>query len=143
MFIGEYLHSIDSKKRLSVPAKFRTELGQKAVLTKGIDTCLVLYPISEWERVAEKLQTLPLSQVDARGFARIILSGAVEVELDRLGRILIPDYLKNYARLQKNVAILGVSNRIEIWDAHLWQEYKTKTEANVEDIAERLKGLGI
>lgn len=142
MFIGEYLHSIDNKKRLSVPAKFRGELGNHAILTKGIDNCLVLYPIGQWEKVAEKLQNLP-SQVDARGFARNFLSGAVEVELDRLGRILIPDYLKNYARLEKSVAILGLSNRIEIWNADAWQEYRDRIEAAVGDMAERLKELGI
>lgn len=142
MFIGEYLYSIDSKKRLSIPAKFRQELGKRTVLTKGIDTCLVLYPIAEWKRVAKKLENLP-SQIDARGFARNILSGAVDITLDKLGRVLIPDYLKTYASLQKNVAILGLSNRIEIWDEKLWQEYKQKTESVIGDMAEKLKELGI
>lgn len=143
MFIGEYIHTIDQKRRLAVPSKFRKALGKKAVLTRGLDNCLVLYPVSEWGKVASKLESLPNSQVDARGFARIMLSGATDVELDALGRILVPDYLKEYAFLDKNAAILGISNRIEIWDEKRWQEYKNKTEMSVGDMAERLKELGI
>lgn len=143
MFIGEYIYSIDTKKRLSIPAKFRQELGSRAILTKGIDVCLVLYPLPEWESFTAKLEKLPSGQLDARGFARILLTGAADVELDKLGRILLPDYLKNYARLEKNVAILGLSNRIEIWDEPTWQEYRKRTEAAVGDMAERLKELGI
>ena len=143
MIIGEYIYSIDQKKRLAIPAKFRKALGQKAVITRGIDKCLVIYPLDEWEKLSQKLENLPSSRFDARGFARILLSGAVDVELDKLGRILVQDYLKNYAFLKKNVAILGLSNRIEIWDEKKWQEYKTKTEKEVGDIAERLKELGV
>src|SRR3989344_8325890 len=135
MLIGEYLYSIDDKKRLSIPARFRAELGKKAVITRGIDNCLVVYPLGVWRRLATKLENLP-SQMDARRFARIMLSGAMDAALDKLGRILIPDYLKAYARLKKNVAILGLSNRIEIWDAIFWREYKKKTEAVVGDMAE-------
>ena len=143
MIIGEYIYSIDQKKRLAIPAKFRKALGQKAVITRGIDKCLVIYPLDEWEKLSQKLENLPSSRFYARGFARILLSGAVDVELDKLGRIFVPDYLKNYAFLKKNVAILGLSNRIEIWDEKKWQEYKTKTEKEVGDIAERLKELGV
>lgn len=143
MLIGEYIYSIDDKKRLSIPARFRGELGKKAVITIGIDNCLVVYPLAEWKALAIKLQNLPASQMDARRFARIMLSGAMDVALDKLGRILIPDYLKEYARLKKNVAILGLSNRIEIWDDAFWHEYKKKSEASVGDMAERLKELGI
>lgn len=143
MFIGEYLYVIDSKKRMAIPSKFRKELGKKAIITRGIDNCLVIYSSEEWNKTAKKLESLPTSQTDARNFARIMLSGASEVELDKLGRILIPDFLKNYAFLKKNVAILGLSNRIEIWDEEKWQEYKKKTEMAVGDIAEKLKELGV
>lgn len=143
MFIGEYKHTIDTKKRLSIPSKFRKELEVKAVITRGLDNCLVIYPIKEWDKMAKKLESLPTSQVEARNFSRIMLSGASEVELDKLGRILVPDFLKNYAFLKKNVAILGLSNRIEIWDEEKWQEYKQKTEMTVGDLAEKLKELGV
>lgn len=143
MFIGEYLYSIDDKKRLAIPAKFRKALGKKAVLTRGLDNCLVLYPLEEWQKVATKLENLPSSASDARAFARIMLAGAVDVELDKLGRILIPDYLKDYAFLKKNVAINGLSNRIEIWEEAKWKEYKEKTEKQIGDMAQRLKELGI
>ena len=143
MFIGEYTYSIDTKKRLAIPAKFRELLGKKAVITRGLDNCLFIYPSREWEILAQKLSQLPLSQADARGFARLMLTGAMEVVLDNLGRILVPDFLKGYAQLKKKVVIAGVYNRIEIWDAKLWQEYKHKTEKEVGDIAERLKELGV
>jgi len=143
MFIGEYKHTIDTKKRLAVPSKFRKDLEGKAVITRGLDSCLVLYPVGEWDKMAKKLENLPTSQIEARNFARIMLSGASECELDKLGRILVPDFLKNYASLKKNVAILGLSNRIEIWDEEKWQKHKKKTETAVGDIAEKLKELGV
>ncbi len=135
MFIGEYIYTIDHKKRLAIPSKFRKTLGKRAVITRGIDNCLIVYPISEWEKLAKKLENLPNSQIDARSFARIMLSGAVDVELDKLGRILIPDHLKNYAFLKKNIVIIGLSNRIEIWDEIRWREYKEKMEKTVSDMA--------
>jgi MraZ protein len=142
-FYGEYTYSIDEKKRLAIPPKFRKILGKKAVITKGLDQCLFLYPAKEWGILAKKLSKLPLSQSDARGFARLMLTGAMEVEIDNLGRILIPEYLKEYAKLKKKVVIAGVYNRIEIWDERIWKEYKEKTEKEVGDIAERLKELGV
>jgi len=142
-FYGEYTYSLDDKKRLAIPPKFRKVLGKKAVITKGLDQCLFLYPEKEWATLAKKLSRLPLSQSDARGFARLMLAGAMEVEIDNLGRILIPDYLKEYAKLKKKIVIAGVYNRIEIWDEEIWNEYKTKTEKEVGDIAERLKELGV
>lgn len=142
-FYGEYSYSIDEKKRLAIPPKFRKVLGKKAVITKGLDQCLFLYPAKEWGILAKKLSKLPLSQSDARGFVRLMLAGAMEVEIDNLGRILIPDYLKEYSSLKKKVVIAGVYNRIEIWDAQKWKEYKQKTEKEVGDIAERLKELGV
>jgi MraZ protein len=143
MFIGEYVYSIDDKKRLAIPAKFRKALGKNAVITRGLDNCLVIYPLEEWEKVAKKLENLPSAESDARAFARIMLAGAVDCELDKLGRILIPDYLKNYAFLKKNVAINGLSNRIEVWEEARWKEYKEKTEKQIGDMAQRLKELGI
>ena len=143
MFIGEYTYSIDEKKRLAIPAKFRQLLGEKTVITRGLDQCLFLYPVKEWGSLAKKLAQLPLSQADARGFGRLMLTGAMEVPFDNLGRILMPDYLKSYALLKKKAVVVGVYNRIEIWDEDKWQEYKEKTEKEVGDIAERLKELGI
>ena len=143
MFIGEYTYSIDEKKRLAIPAKFRQLLGKKAVITRGLDNCLFLYPIKEWNDLAKKLSKLPLSQADARGFARLMLIGAMDVNLDNLGRILVPDYLKKYASLRKKVVIAGVYNRIEVWDEKNWAEYKKKTETGIGDIAERLGELGL
>ncbi len=143
MFIGEYSYSIDEKKRLAIPPKFRKLLGKRAVITRGLDQCLFLYAEKEWGSLAQKLSKLPLAQADARGFARLMLTGAMEVSLDNLGRILVPDYLKGYAFLRKKVVIAGVYNRIEIWDENKWKGYKVKTEKEVGDIAERLKELGV
>lgn len=143
MFIGEYLHNLDDKKRLSIPLKFRTKIGKKAVITRGLDGCLVLYPAVEWQKLAEKLGSLPTSQLDARGFARLMLSGAMEVDFDSLGRILIPDYLKDYAELKKSAKVVGLFNRIEVWDEEKWEKYRKKIEASAGDIAENLKELGI
>ena len=143
MFIGEYTYTIDDKKRLAVPVKFRQSLGKKAVITRGLDSCLFLYPKTEWEKLAKKLSELPLSQSDARGFARIMLAGAMEVSFDNLGRMLVPDYLKKYAGFGKKVVLAGLYNRIEVWDEAKWESYKQKTESEAGDIAERLKELGV
>lgn len=143
MFIGEYKYLIDEKKRLAIPPKFRNLLGKKAVITRGLDQCLFLYPAKEWGNLAKKLSQLPLSQSDARGFARLMLTGAMEVIIDNLGRILVPDYLKEYALLKKKVVVAGVYNRVEIWEAKKWKDYQAKTEKEVGDIAERLKELGV
>lgn len=143
MFIGEYTYSIDEKKRLAIPTKFRKLLGKKAIITRGLDNCLFLYSMQEWKKLAEKLSKLPFSQADARGFARLMLVGAMDVSLDSAGRILIPDYLKKYGLLKKKIIIAGVFNRIEIWDENKWQEYKNKTETEMGDIAERLGELGV
>lgn len=143
MFIGEYSYSIDEKKRLAIPLKFRHVLGAKAIITRGLDQCLFLYSVKEWGNLAKKLSQLPLAQADARGFGRLMLAGAMEAKFDNLGRILIPDYLKNYAFLQKKIVIAGVFNRMEIWDEQRWREYQTRTEKEVGNIAERLKELGV
>lgn len=138
MLIGQYEHTIDNKKRLALPAKFRGELGEKVVITRGIDNCLVIYTLEEWKSVSEKLSQLPGNQAEARSFARIMLAGAMEVILDKLGRILVPDYLKSYADLKKNVVICGLSNRLEVWDSEEWNKYKKEVEGQVSDIASKL-----
>ena len=143
MFIGEYTYVIDEKKRLAIPPKFRSALGKKAVITRGLDQCLFLYPIKAWEEQAGKLSRLPLAQADARGFARLMLTGAYDVELDNLGRILVHDSLKSYAALQKKVVVAGVYDRMEIWDSEKWQQYKEKVESEAGDISERLKEFGL
>ncbi len=143
MFTGEYTYSIDDKKRLAVPAKFRQLLGRKAIITRGLDQCLFLYPAKEWLKLAQKISKLPLAQADARSFARLMLGGAMEVSFDNLGRILIPDYLKDYATLKKRVIFVGLFDRIEIWDGKEFQNYKKKTELAAGDIAERIKELGV
>ena len=143
MFIGEYSYTIDHKRRLSIPSKFRSSLGRKAVVTRWLENCLVLYPMKEWEKFTEKLEKLPGTQIDARGFSRVLLSGASDVSFDKLGRILIPDYLTEYAALKKNVTIIGLSNKIEIWDEVNWSKYRKKTEQALGDIASKLKELEI
>lgn len=143
MLIGEYSYTIDEKKRLAIPVKFRQILAKKAVITRGLDNCLFLYPIKEWKKLAEKLNKLPFSQSDARGFARLMLIGAMDVNIDNLGRILVPDYLKKYASLKKNVIIAGVYNRIEIWDEKKWEKYKKQIEDGMGDMAERLGELNV
>ena len=143
MLIGEYTHTIDPKKRLAIPSKLRREIGERAVLTRGLDNCLFLFSVGEWQQLAEKLGKLPFGQQDTRGFVRLLLSGAVEVETDQLGRILIPDYLKNYAQLGKKVVIAGLFNRLEIWDSERWQAYKDNLEKQSDRIAEKLGELGV
>jgi MraZ protein len=143
MFIGEYTYKIDDKKRLAVPSKFRDTLKKKAVITRGLDRCLFLFSMKEWEEIAGKISKLPFGQYDNRGFSRIMLSGAMEVEFDSLGRILIPDYLKTYASLDKEAVVAGLYNRIEIWDKKSWEKYKENTEKELGNIAERLKDFGV
>lgn len=138
MFKGEYTHTIDHKKRLSIPSRLRKSLGKKAVITRGLDNCLVVYPFEEWDKMAGRLESLPTGQSEARGFARIMLSGATDVELDKLGRILVPDNLRDYAYLKKNIIIIGLSNKIELWDEKRWKEYKGKMEPTVNKMAENL-----
>ena len=143
MFIGEYRHSIDEKKRLAVPSKFRKELGNGAVLTKGLDNCLVIYPAKSWKIKAEKLASLPEASREARGYARTILAGAAPAEFDRLGRIVIPEYLKEYAKIKKNVVITGLNNRLEVWSEELWNTYRQKAEESIEDFVSKLGDLGV
>lgn len=143
MLIGEYKHTIDSKKRISVPAKFRRQIGKTAVITRGLDKCLFVYSLAEWKKVAETLSNLPTGSADTRNFARLILSGAVDVSIDSLGRILIPDYLKDYAELKSKAVMAGVYKRVEIWDEKKWEEYKSRIEQQTDMLAEKLGELGV
>lgn len=143
MFIGEYQHSIDAKKRLAIPVKLRRGLGEKAVVTRGLDACLFIYPTTAWEKLVQKLGELPMGKGDTRSFTRLMLAGATEVAMDALGRILVPDYLKSYADLKKRVVIAGVYDRLEIWDEEKWKQYKASAERNSDAIAEKLGELGV
>lgn len=143
MFIGQYSHSIDPKKRLAVPSKFRKQLGIKVVITRGIDNCLFVYPIKDWNELAEKLSKLPISKSNTRAFSRLMLAGAMDIEIDSQGRILIPDYLKEYAALKDKVIIAGLFNRLEIWDEEAWNTYKNSTEKESSNIAEQMGELGV
>jgi len=138
MFMGEYLHTVDPKGRLIMPAKFREGLGEKFVATKGLDNCLFVYPMEEWQALEQKLKSLPFTKSDARAFVRFFFSGATECELDKQGRILLPANLREYAKLDKDVVVIGVSSRVEIWSKDLWEQYNTKTEVSYEDVAEKL-----
>src|SRR3989344_605726 len=143
MFIGEYKHSVDAKKRLAIPAKFRKELGKEAILTRGLDNCLFVFTSGQWKQFAEKLGNMPLGQQANRAFARLFLAGAIEVDFDSLGRILVPDNLKSYAGLKKEAIIAGVFNRLEIWDSEKWDKYKDNLEKDSDKLAEKLGELGI
>ncbi len=143
MFIGEYKHTIDPKGRMAVPNKFRGNLQEGVVVTRGLDNCLFLYSKTEWEKIAEKLSNLPISQKGARAFARLMLAGAMDVEIDKQGRINLPLYLRKYAGLTNKSVIAGLYNRLEVWNPKVWEEYKSGTEKESSDIAEKLGELGI
>ncbi len=143
MFIGEYEHIIDSKKRLAMPSKFRNELGKEVVITRGLDKCLFVYPMKVWEELAQKLGTMPIGDAATRSFVRLMLAGAVDVVMDKQGRVVIPDYLKEYAGLKKNVTVAGLYNRLEVWDQEKWHRYKKKVEADTDKVAQQLGELGV
>lgn len=143
MFIGEYEHSVDDKGRMAVPAKFRAKLASGAVVTRGLDKCLFLYAREEWEKIAEKLSNLPLSKSNARAFARLMLAGAMEVEIDKQGRINLPKYLTKYSSISAKAIVAGLYNRLEIWNPKDWDGYKEKAEEGSAEITEELGELGI
>ncbi len=138
MFIGEYQHNLDEKGRLAIPVKFRSDLAKGAVVTRGLDNSLFLYTREEWEKLAEKIAQLPLSQANSRAFARLMLSGAMDVKIDKQGRVVLPEYLRQYAGIKKKVVIAGVFNRLEIWDEAKWKKYKMQTEKSSNKIAEEI-----
>ena len=143
MLIGEYKHTLDPKKRLSLPSKWRGELGSTLVITRGLDNCLFVYPRTEWEKITDKIGQLPLGSADTRSFNRFFLSGAVEVEVDSVGRILVPDFLKDFAKLASKVVLAGVHDRVEIWDEKRWTEYTTRIELEADALAEKLGEIGV
>ncbi|MGI6550265.1 MAG: division/cell wall cluster transcriptional repressor MraZ [Syntrophomonadales bacterium] len=143
MFLGEYRHSLDNKGRLTVPARFREELGETFIVTKGLDNCLFVYPLSEWKTVEENLKGLPFTRSDVRAFVRFFFSGACECETDKQGRILLPGGLREYAHIDRDVVIIGVGARVEVWAEEYWEEYAEKAGASYEDISEKLVELGI
>ncbi len=139
--MGEYSHTIDSKGRLIIPARFREGLGDKFVVTKGLDNCLFVYPQPEWAALEQKLKSLPFTRADARAFVRFFFSGATESNLDKQGRVLLPSNLREYAQLSKDVVVLGVSSRVEIWSKERWDEYNTAAGQSFEQIAEKIVDL--
>jgi MraZ protein len=143
MFFGEHTHSIDVKGRLQIPSKYRDQLVDGVVVTRGLDHCLFVYPMAEWEVMAKKLASLPISRKQSRAFARLMLAGAWDVKLDSQGRIMVPEYLRKYAGLNKHTVVAGLYNRIEVWDEDSWHEYRIATEAESDNIAESMAELGV
>ncbi|MGI6146242.1 MAG: division/cell wall cluster transcriptional repressor MraZ [Firmicutes bacterium] len=138
MFMGEYRHTLDDKYRLIVPARFRDELGGRFVLTRGLDRCLFGFPMEEWRRQEQMITQLPMTMADGRAFSRMFFSGAAECELDRQGRTVIPVHLREYANIDKEIVIIGVSSRFEVWSAQNWEEYIARVADSYEAIAEKL-----
>lgn len=143
LFIGEYEHSVDAKGRVIMPAKLREDIGEKFIITKGLDGCLFAYSKTEWNNFEEKLKTLPLTNKNARDFVRFFLSGAVECEIDKQGRFLIPNNLRTYATLEKEIIIIGVGTRVEIWNRDAWKKYSSDENISADEIAENMTMLGI
>lgn len=143
MFMGEYQHNIDAKGRIIFPVKFRERLGSGFVATKGLDGCLFVYTSSEWEIIEEKLRQLPTASKDARAFVRFFFSGAIELDCDKMGRVLLPTNLREYAALEKEIVTIGVGGRIEVWDSERWKKYNEESDEAVTNIAEQLVSLGI
>ena len=142
MLMGEYNHTIDAKGRLIVPAKFRDVLGDEFVVTKGLDNCLFVYPNDEWQKFEEKLQTLPLTNKNARQFTRFFLAGAASVEVDKQGRILLPSVLREFAGLEKDVVLVGVASRIEIWSKDRWLQSISTYDDDMDEVAANMESLG-
>ncbi|HET7580920.1 MAG TPA: division/cell wall cluster transcriptional repressor MraZ [Bacillales bacterium] len=138
MFMGEYQHNIDQKGRIIIPARFREELGDSFVLTRGLDQCVFGYPLDEWKQLEQKLKALPFTKKDARAFTRFFFSGAVECELDKQGRVNVASPLKQYGKLEKECVIIGVSNRIELWSKPVWEQYYAESEESFSEISESL-----
>ncbi len=143
MLIGEYTHAIDEKNRLSLPVKFRQEMGKKVVVTPGLDNCLFVFTLKEWEKISAKLSESSMLQADNRSFNRFMFGGAVEAEVDSIGRILVPDFLTERANLKNKLVIIGVQNRVEIWNEKSWVEYKKVVEKQADALAEKLGQVGM
>lgn len=141
MFIGEYNHSVDTKGRVSLPARFRDDLSANFYITKGLESCLFIYDEEEWKTIDSKMRQLRVTAKAARSFSRLFYGSAQEISTDKQGRILIPNALRDYAEIDKEVVIIGVSNRIEIWDKDKWDDYMATTSVSYEDLAEELEDL--
>lgn len=138
MFMGEYQHNIDEKGRMIIPSKFRDDLGETFVITRGLDRCLFVYPMEEWRALESKLKSLPFTRADARAFTRLLFSGATECTLDKPGRVNIPSNLRSHALLEKDCIVIGVSNRVEIWSAAQWEQYFAQSGDSFNEIAEKI-----
>ena len=143
MLIGEYTHTIDSKNRVSLPAKFRKEMGKSLVVTPGLDHCLFIFTKKEWVKISEKLSGFSMLAADNRSFNRFMFGGATEVDVDNIGRFLLPDFLKTRANLSEKVSLVGVQNRVEIWNESAWNNYKKTVEKEADGLAEKLGGAGM
>jgi len=143
MLIGEYRHKLDEKRRIALPAKFRRSLGTTIIITRGLDTCLFLFSFDQWQRIVEKLGSLSMGAADARAFGRYLFAGAAEVEIDQLGRVLVPSELAQYAHLEEKTALIGVNDRVEMWREDVWDTYRTKVEHSADDVAEKLSEIGV
>lgn len=143
MLLGEYRHTLDDKNRLSLPAKARKVLGKKIIITRGLDRCLCVYSLAEWKKFSDGLSGLSFNQSDSRAFTRFMVSGATETDVDSAGRILIPDFLKQYGNLGSKVIVAGVKNRLELWNEESWNTYTQQVEQNIEQLAEGLTQLGV
>ncbi len=141
--MGEYQHSIDDKGRIIIPAKFREDLGEKFIVTRGLDNCLFVYPLVQWKVLEEKIKELPTSHADTRAFVRMFFSGAVEAELDKQGRVVIPQHLREHARIERDAYVIGVSTKVEIWSKESWENYSNQAQQSYEAIAEKIIDIGI
>ncbi|MFD2704903.1 division/cell wall cluster transcriptional repressor MraZ [Salibacterium lacus] len=138
MFMGEHHHNVDDKGRMIIPSRFRDGLGETFVITRGMDECLFIYPMEEWERLESRLKSLPFTKKDARAFTRFFFSGAAECELDKQGRVSIPSTLRRYADIQKECVVIGVSTRVEVWSREKWEVYFEESRESFSDIAENI-----
>jgi MraZ protein len=142
MLIGEYIHTLDDKKRVSLPVKFRKEVGKKIIITAGLDNCLWIFTLAQWKKISDKLSNFSMLQADNRSFNRYMFGSATEVEVDTIGRILLPEFLVSRASLKNRIAVVGVQERIEIWNESAWREYKNVVEKKADQLAEKLGQAG-
>ncbi len=143
MLIGEYTHTLDDKNRLSLPSKFRQEMGKKVIVTPGLDGCLFVFTLKQWKEISSKLSNSSMLQSDARSFNRFMFGGAEEADVDSIGRILLPEFLKKRAKLKEKVVIIGVEDRVEIWNEEEWLDYKRTIERKADTLAEKLGSVGV
>ena len=143
MLIGEHIHTVDEKNRMSLPAKFRAELGKKVVVAQGLDKCIFMFTVKQWDSFSGRLGDSSVLQSDNRSFNRFLFGSAVEVDIDASGRILIPEFLKDYASIKSKVAVIGVQNRVELWNEKTWGEYKKVVESQADQLAEKLGSIGV